>query len=171
MTSGRPFSEICRELADSAKSQGDDFLGQLLAMAALHAAETGLRHHDSRVQDLIVGVWDWDVVNDCVYADARFAALFGISAEEAAKGAPLKTWLSAVHPDDVDDLSKGIERALEGKLFSMEYRVITKRGVRWLYARGKCTFNRQGRPVRFPGAVVDITHEKTDELSFSIAPQ
>jgi len=27
--------------------------------------------------DHLVGAWDWDVVNDRVYADAKFASMFG----------------------------------------------------------------------------------------------
>jgi hypothetical protein len=43
--------------------------------------------------------------------------------------------------------------------------------VHWVYARGRCTFDDRGYPVRFPGAFVDITSEKVDDSMFSIAPQ
>lgn len=167
--SSRPFSDICSELAESAKEKGQSLLAYLLRMAALDAAESGVRHDDGGVQDFLVGVWDWDVVNDCVYADARFAHLFGISAAAAAKGTPLQAWINAVHPDDRGRLEREIGRALKGSLFSVEYRVVTQGETRWLYARGKCTLNREGRAVRFPGAVVDITHEKADD-HVSIVP-
>lgn len=167
--SGRLFSDICRELAVSATQKGQGLLAYLLGVAALEAAESGARHDDSGVQDLLVGAWDWDVLNDCVYADARFARLFGISAADAARGTALRAWVVAVHPDDRDHLEMEIKRALEGQLFSTEYRVILKGQTRWLYARGKCTLNKDGLAVRFPGAIVDITHEKIDD-QVSLAP-
>lgn len=165
---GRSFSEVCRELAEAAQKKGQDTLATLLRMAALEAAESGVRQDDGWAKDLLVGTWDWDVENNLVYADARFAALFGISASDAASGTPLTAWLHAVHPDDRDRLQAAIRASLKGALFSIEYRVTSEGKTHWVYARGKCTI-KAGRAVRFPGAIVDITHEKADEVS--IAPQ
>jgi PAS domain S-box-containing protein len=167
---GRPFSEICRELAHSAELKGQKVLTSLLRMAALDAAETGVRHEVFTVRDMLVGAWDWDIVNDRLYADARFAAMFGISPDDAASGTPQKRWVHAIHPDDRPMVEAAIINALKGSLYSIEYRVATNGQVRWLYARGKCTMNAEGRAERFPGAIVDITHEKLEELQPSIAP-
>ena len=169
--SGRFFSEICTELASSADQKGFGLLASLLRMAALEAAASGARHSDQHgPQDLLVGAWDWDVVHDRVYADARFAQMFGITAAAAAEGTPLSLWIDAVHPEDKEFLKNEIRRALAGELFSAEYRVITEGKTRWLYARGKCTLDQAGRPIRFPGAIVEITHEKDGNL-VSIVPQ
>lgn len=173
MIVGRPISEICRELAETARLDHHDVLAQILRMAALEAATTGVRHgdRDSHIRDLLVGAWDWDIANDLVYADARFANLFGIGAEQAARGTPLQVWLDAIHPDDVDDVRDDIHRSVAtGKLFSKEYRIVSDGEVRWVYARGTCTLDQAGRAVRFPGAIVDITREKTDDRQLSIAP-
>jgi PAS domain S-box-containing protein len=173
MTVGRPISEICRELAESAQSDQQEILAQLLRMAALEAAETGTRHdeRDASVRDLLVGTWDWDISSNKIYADARFAGLFGISPELASTGTPLQLWLDAIHPDDVADVGADINRALTtGSVFSREYRVIADGEVCWVYARGKCTHDHTGRAVRFTGAIVDITAEKADEHHPSIVP-
>lgn len=168
--SGRYFSEICNELASSAERKGYGFLSSLLRMAALEAATHGARDDSYRdPQELLVGAWDWDVINDQVYADAGFARMFGISAADATRGTPLGAWIDAVHPCDKNLLRDGIRRALAGELFSMEYRVITEGQTRWLYARGKCTMDAQGRPIRFPGAIIEVTHEK-DDNPISIVP-
>lgn len=171
MITGRPISEICRELARSATGDRLDTLAQILRMAAIEAEGQDAWHVDNSVRDSLVGTWDWDVVHDRIYADARFAALFGLSPGPASMGAPLVTWLAAIHPDDVEDVGRDIEATLStGKVFSREYRVIAEGKTRWVYARGKSTMDENGRAVRFPGAVVDITHEKAEEPDLSIVP-
>lgn len=139
-------------------------------MASLDAAESGVRHEEVGAQDLLVGVWDWDILHDRVYADTRFARMFGIDAEDAVTGTPLRRWTNAVHRDDRPALETAIADALKGRLFSIEYRVVCEGQIRWVYARGKCTMGRDGRAVRFPGAIVDITREKLEPFDPSIVP-
>src|ERR1700761_2804765 len=118
--SGRFFSEICNDMALSAEQMGHELLSSLLRMAAIESAQTGARDDDYRgSQELLVGAWDWDVINDRVYADARFARMFGISATDAAQGTPIGHWIDAVHPGDRDFLRHAIQRALAGELFSV----------------------------------------------------
>ena len=53
-----------------------------------------------------------------------------------------------------------------GAKYSEECRLIQKDGgVRWVIARGECHYNRQGKPLRFAGAVVDITDRKRAEAA------
>lgn len=174
MIHGRAMSEICRKLAEAAALNHHDILAQILRMAALEAAETGARYAGpaSDIREQLVGTWDWDITNNCVYADGPAAKLFGITEEQAARGAPIQTWLAAIHRDDADALRAEIDRVMKtGRDFSMEYRIIANDQVHWVYARGHCTFDRAGCPVRFPGAFVDITDEKIDDNRLSIAPQ
>jgi PAS domain S-box-containing protein len=83
----------------------------------------------------------------------------------------LQDWLDAIHPDDIDDVTAAINRALTtGQVFSREYRVVSHGDTHWVYARGMCTLDSSGKAVRFPGAIVDITREKIDDHHFSIVP-
>jgi len=173
MIHGRAMSEICRKLAETAAHDHYDVLAQLLRMASLEAAETGARYAGpaSDIREQLVGTWDWDILNDRVYADGKAAGLFGIAEEEAALGTPIERWIAAIHPEDAAPLSAEIDRVMaSGEVFAMEYRIIANNQVHWVYARGRCTFDGHGRPVRFPGAIVDITHEKIDDNQLSIAP-
>jgi PAS domain S-box-containing protein len=106
----------------------------------------------------VVGTWDWDVVADRVYADPRFAALFG-------EGKPVVEYVNAIHPDDVARVKAAIDRGLTlGEPFREEYRLVQKDGsVRWIDARGRCQFDDAGAPTRFPGVAVDITDRKVSE--------
>lgn len=174
MIQGRAISEICRNMADAAALSHHDVLAQVLRMAALEAARTGARYAGpaSNIREQLVGTWDWDILNNRVYADGRAASLFGITEGDGASGSPVEKWLAAVHRDDAAALSEEITRAMTtGHILSMEYRIVANGRVHWVYARGRCTFDEAGAPVRFPGAFVDITHEKIDDNQISIAPQ
>ncbi|MGM4931796.1 hypothetical protein [Tardiphaga sp. 619_E2_N8_5] len=48
-----------------------------------------------------------------------------------------------------------------GGIFECECRLIKNDRISWVLARGSCTLDGHGRPVRLPGAIIDITHDKT----------
>jgi two-component sensor histidine kinase len=58
-----------------------------------------------------------------------------------------------------------LDRLLSGTgEFSSEHRILQPDGsVRWVLARGRLVRDAEGRPVRFPGASVDITERKQAE--------
>lgn len=113
----------------------------------------------------LIGTWDWLLPQDLIYADARFANLYGVDETRAAGGLPIEAYLHGIHRDDQARVGAAIEATLaSGGEFAAEYRTVRADGaVRWVHARGRCFLNDAGRPVRFPGAVVDITHDKLRE--------
>jgi PAS domain S-box-containing protein len=114
-----------------------------------------------------VGTWDWDVVTDRVVADPRFVTIFGGDPEWTKVGVPIAEYVKAVHPEDVDRVKRAINRAmLSGESFQAEYRILQRDGtVRWIDARGRCRFDTEGKPARFPGVAVDITDRKRSEAA------
>jgi PAS domain S-box-containing protein len=112
-----------------------------------------------------VGTWDWDVVNDRVVADLRFAALYGVDPEKARAGAPVAEFFQAMHPDDLPAVRAQIAETLRtGKPFSAEYRLLRQSGEEcWVVAEGKCQFAADGTPLRFPGVSFDISDRKNAE--------
>ncbi len=110
----------------------------------------------------IVGTWDWHVREDKVYSDRRFSSLYGVDIENPEEGAPLTAYLSGIHPDDVDFVSRSMQAAMAtGQRFSAEYRLLQKNGaVRWVLAEGQPSLNGAGQCTRFPGVAVDITEQK-----------
>ncbi|HTM77574.1 MAG TPA: PAS domain-containing protein, partial [Devosia sp.] len=48
----------------------------------------------------IVGTWDWDVLDNIVTADDRFAQMFGIDPMHAGLGVGVEQFIAAIHPDD-----------------------------------------------------------------------
>ncbi|UDL96484.1 PAS domain S-box protein [Lichenihabitans sp. PAMC28606] len=125
---------------------------------ALHASET-------------IGIWDWDVANDLCYADPRFARLFSVDPAAAAAGLPVADYAPGIFPDDRVWIGIAVRKALaEGSDYAIEHRVQLADGsIRWLAARGHCYNGPDGRPSRFPGAVVDITERKRIETSLRTA--
>ena len=110
----------------------------------------------------LVGTWDWDIRNDIVTADDRFAAMFGIDPQQAGLGLPIEKFLAPIHPEDVARVTGEIDIALrDGSPLRSEYRLIGGDGsVHWVVASGRPRLGADGRPVRFPGVIVDITEQR-----------
>jgi PAS domain S-box-containing protein len=106
-----------------------------------------------------IGTWDWDVANDWVRADARFASLYGVEPDRATQGAPIAEFFAGIHPDDVARVTQEIDGTIRGgERFSSEYRLLRADGsLRWVSAQGMCIRNEAGVCVRFPGVSFDIT--------------
>ncbi|EDP65745.1 sensor histidine kinase, putative [alpha proteobacterium BAL199] len=100
-----------------------------------------------------------------MFADERFARLYNVDPETARTGAPVELFLNSVHPDDSQRLNKAIQKALmDGGDLAEEYRLIQADGTaRWVLARGHCFHDDHNQPLRFPGAVIDITERKEAE--------
>lgn len=110
----------------------------------------------------MVGTFDWHVQSDTFYSDARFAEMFSVDAEKGVKGAPLAEYLAGLYPEDVERIAKAVDHAVKNReRYVQEYRVMKKGGdVRWVEARGECLYDRDGKPDRFVGVVVDVTSQK-----------
>ena len=112
-----------------------------------------------------IGTWDWDVAQDRIVADERFAMLYGVDPLKAKSGAPIVEFFRAVHPEDLPRLQMKIAEARRtGGLFVAEYRIIQRDGtIRWVVAEGRCAFGPEGTPMRFPGVTFDISDRKLVE--------
>ncbi|MFT4077466.1 MAG: response regulator [Asticcacaulis sp.] len=118
-----------------------------------------------------IGTWDWDVVKDWVTADGRFASLYGVDPEKAAKGAPIANFFAGIHPEDLPRVQDEIAVAVgSGGTFISEYRLLHADGTtRWVSAQGKCLLDDQGRCVRFPGVSFDVTDRKLADIAIRAA--
>ncbi|WP_170923411.1 sensor histidine kinase [Fulvimarina manganoxydans] len=139
--------------------------------SALAASQEALRVSEERLAfafeaSRLLGWWDWDVVNDRLYAGSHFALMFGVEPERAAKGAPIAEFLAGIHPDDRDRIREAFGAVLrDGGEFSAEYRLQRDDGpVTWVYSLGRCFLSDEGQCSRFPGVVMDITARKASEL-------
>jgi len=146
-------------------NQGTETTARLHAQRALRASEERLEYALGASET--VGTWDWDIPNDSVVADARFAKIYGVERSVAASGAPIGAFFRLVHPDDLPALQSAIDEALKtGTIFSQEYRLVDADGsVRWVTAQGRVTLAPDGTPLRFPGVSFDITDRRVVEIA------
>ena len=95
-----------------------------------------------------VGIWDWDVAGDRVYASARAREIFGLPPGPEIQ--PREAWFATVrmHPDDVDARRAAMQAHLDGKspVYAGEYRVRD--------ADGELPLDPRARPVRARRAAV-----------------
>ncbi len=140
-----------------------DVTAERVAAAALERSTQEARIAAERVQlalaaGAIVGTWDWDVPADRFAVDERFAESFGIDPAIGRTGLSLAQVIATVHPDDVDGLRAAIDEVFaRGGAYSHEYRVRGLDGVyRWIEANGRVDLDEHGRPLRFPGVLLDI---------------
>lgn len=110
--------------------------------------------------------WDWDVKRDRIHADHRFARLMRIDPEASARGFSILDFINAVHPDDRPVMMDRIyEAVVRGELFATQFRTVDDDGrVRHVRAQGRCFRDGRGRPDRFPGALVDVTLERAQQM-------
>lgn len=140
------------------------------SVAERRKAAKALRDSEERLRLALaaaggIGVWDWDVSRDLVYVDAAFARLYGVDPRLAAAGAPMHEFFRNIHPSDAGRVEAAIYEALrERREFSSEYRILQPNGsARWVLCAGRCTYDGEGKPLRFPGVVIDITDRKQIE--------
>ncbi len=144
--------------------------------------ETALAEAKRRLKSIQVAnelaTWVWDVRNNRVVADANLVRLFGVSTEDGSGGA-IEKYIEAIHPDDRKTVEAAIAKALEGPndRYEVNYRLVRNNGeISWVSARGTVERDSTGKPIYFPGVVIDIselkaTREKSDELRFRLDQQ
>ena len=139
------------------------------ADSSRNLADQALRDANQRLQSILfaseVATWTWNIAQDRVIADRNMARLFGIKPEDAA-GAPIETYLQAIHPEDRPRVFQAIHETLEGQSekYETDYRLIAQDGtISWVTARGRVERDALGKPAYFPGVIIDITARKMSE--------
>ncbi len=119
----------------------------------------------------VMAAWDWAIGERRLRGDARFAAIYGLTAEEAVRGVPTATFFSIIHPDDQARIRLAVGGILRGaELFSKEYRIRLPDGaIRWVHARGRRHEAGDGAAGCFSGTLIDVTEQKRVEERLRIA--
>ncbi len=108
------------------------------------------------------GFWDWNVETGEVYFSRRWAEMLGYKQEEVEQH--LRTWEKLVHPDDLPEVIRILQRHLDGltESYETEHRLLTKSGEwKWILDRGRVLVRApNGKPLRAAGSHIDITARK-----------
>jgi PAS domain S-box-containing protein len=118
-----------------------------------------------------IGLWDWTVPTGGLTINDRWAEMLGYTVEELAP-ISAKTWEQLVHPDDVQEATKLLQRHFRNEipLYEFELRMRHKlRGWFWVLTKGKVTaWDDQGNALRVTGTHLDINDRKRLELRLSL---
>ena len=111
--------------------------------------------------------WDFEVKSGRNVWFGDLQTIFGIPSDTYVT--TREEFIRYVHPDDRTRVSEAIADARQNqKLYAAEFRVVQPDGtVRWLAARGKFYYARNGNPERMLGVSLDITERKLAEEALS----
>ncbi|HEY9643245.1 MAG TPA: PAS domain S-box protein [Coleofasciculaceae cyanobacterium] len=132
-------------------------------------AEAELRQSEERWQLAIQGshdgIWDLNIQTKEIFFSDRCATILGYEVQEL--GNFYQTWISHIHPDDVERVLATHQSHLDQQIpfYLVEYRVRCKDGsYKWILDRGQAIWDQQGNPVRIAGSQTDISDRKRAEL-------
>lgn len=116
---------------------------------------------DSLAAVLPVGVFYTDVLGNCLYVNARWCQISGLSATEALGYG----WIEGIHPSDRDLVSKEWEKAVAAnRPFSLEYRFLRKDGkTTWVYGQSSDLHDAGNNIIGYVGSITDINDRKQAE--------
>jgi PAS domain S-box-containing protein len=155
----------CEPLRDAAGAVtgvfvvGQDVTEILTAQHGLVHAEEQLRLATDAAE---VGFWDVDPATGAVLWPARVKAMFGLPADASVT---MADFYAGLHPDDRERVRAAFNAACDParrSLYDVEYRSVGRDDgvLRWVAAKGRAIFSRDGRCVRVLGTALDISARK-----------
>ncbi|MBW7957290.1 MAG: PAS domain S-box protein [Deltaproteobacteria bacterium] len=129
------------------------------AEEALRRSEAGLRDAQ-RIAHL--GNFEHDVLTDMLYISDEVYRIFGRKKGELET---LADFTGAVHPDDLEMVKEAMKGLLyEARPYSIDYRILRPdREERIVHSEAECSIDKEGRPIRMTGIILDITERKRAE--------
>jgi PAS domain S-box-containing protein len=160
LSEARSFSAQELRILDLYSRQAADAIERARVVRDL---DTARRRLEAALNAGDIGIFEWDMVTDQVYGDTNFARMFGVTLDSQGS-APRSQFEPAIHPDDRRDRAARVQRAIEEDLpYEAEYRILVSGEIRWVVSRGKVERDAVGRPIRFPGVLLDVTERRRAE--------
>lgn len=139
-------------------------LGNIQDITDRKQAEINLQENETRFRiaaesssDLI---YEWDTLTGAMQWFGDIDTQLGYEPGEIKR--TLEGWETRIHPDDRPSVGSQIEQCLQtGAAFEGEYRIADRNGEYRIWLdRGRVTFDAQGKPGKWYGAITDITERK-----------
>ena len=107
--------------------------------------------------------WDWDIKSGQESSFGDLKTIYGISSDSYV--AHVEDFHRRIHPDDRQQVWKAINDAMQShEPYAAEFRIRWPDGtVRWVAAKGKFYYSKNGEPERMLGTETDITDQKRME--------
>lgn len=110
-------------------------------------------------------IWDWNLLNDQIHWSEGYQSTFGYNTSDRAGS--FKDFAERIHPADFERVNKKIMNVIlgnDGDYWEDEYQFIKADGTTaYVYDRGNLVYDENEKPVRFVGAMQDITSKKEIE--------
>lgn len=142
--------------------------------------EAALRESEARqvriIQASSDGIWEWyanrggfHFSNRC-WESLGYDDLDDVLTEGEDR---LKIWRKHIYPKDLSKFDNALRDHLAGKgVFDIEYRLVSCTGeIRWVRARGRAVFDKNGVPEMMSGSNMDITEVKRAEERVLLAKE
>jgi two-component system CheB/CheR fusion protein len=178
------FNVIGHKIMRLTARQFDTYTNETLTLLAIHdltdkrkveeglaeverlLAESKERLHFA-IESAGIGSWDFNVYTKEMIWDNRCKELYGLKPEDFVD---YSIFLDQLHPEDRQFTDDAVNKALKGfnnGEFNVEYRSVGlyDQKLRWIKSKGKAYFNEGKKATRFIGTVLDISIEKSLELS------
>lgn len=123
--------------------------------------ENKIRENNSKLNLVLeasqTGIWEWDMQSNEIIWDEKTKHIFGYFNKEFDH--KIETYLSRIHPEDVDKLKKAIEDTIKyDKPFKNELRVIwDDQSIHHVIRHGTVIRNADGEAIKMVGTCMDIT--------------
>jgi PAS domain S-box-containing protein len=142
-------------------------IGVQTEITALKETEKALKYNEFRLKNAQavahVGSWELNFASGKGSWSEEALRMYGLPVE--AKEQTFESWISYIHPEDLEEVKRQIERSqvsLSGSSF--KHRIIWKDGtIKHIHSVSKFEFNEKGFPIGLFGICHDITGQKKVE--------
>jgi PAS domain S-box-containing protein len=117
------------------------------------------------------GHWDWDILKDEFYGSPRMLELYGFAPDTVFAGRADFLARFPFYPEDKPKWEKAAAEHFAGRSarFDLEIRMLPRGELRWIHLTGMCQRDAAGTPVRWTGAVSDVTERHRLEEQLRLA--
>jgi PAS domain S-box-containing protein len=132
-------------------------------------ADQRLKHKERRLSQAQavahLGSWELDLATQTIVFSDEACRIFGLSLTDNIQSAA--SWISFIHPDDVEYILKKNQDALDSlKAVDYYHRILGRDGqIKYLHVQTHVELNSQGKPVNLYGVMHDVTEIKKSELA------
>lgn len=129
-------------------------------------AEIAIQESEARLKEAQkvahIGNWEWKYKTNELYWSEENYRIFGLSQEIKPS---LDIFFNTVHPDDMENVKKNIDYALQNKKpYNIVFRIIKPDGSQGcVHTVAEVDFDKRGTPFRMYGTVQDVTESKKVE--------